>query len=396
MSLIKLLHSDDDDVVVGFFDKLNRDNASEVEDELKKIRKEHSHGNLIFDFKNLKYISSAGLRVILNCAKNEKEKIKIKNTNVEIHETLMDTGFNRMFDIQKTMKHYSLDDLELIGQGANGDVYRIDRENIVKVFNESAPIEVVERERDVAQEALIAGLPTAISYTLVNVDERFGIVFELIDSDTLSRVIVKNPDDYDRLADEYIKLYKTIHNTKVSEEAFPSIKQVYYEAIEESKSYYTEEEIGKLRALLDSIPDKDTLIHGDYHPNNIMVQDDKLILIDMGDMSRGHIIFDFLATATTQVNLVNLNPEFAEYHTKMPVELIKKTWRRLIDTYFADKTPEERKRIEDQICLCAKLKVALAPYFGRGISDELLQSSIADAKANLLPYIDDLTGAIDW
>ncbi len=213
---------------------------------------------------------------------------------------MQDTGFYRLFKVEKRMKHYSLQDLELIGKGANGAVYRIDRENIIKVFNESAPIETVEREREMAQEALIAGLPTAISYNLVKVDEAYGIVFELIDSETLSRELASRPDDYEKLADEYISLYKKIHNTKATEEQFPSIKNIYYDAIEECRDIYTEEDLGKLRALLESVPDSDTLIHGDYHPNNIMVQNDKLILIDMGDMSRGHIIFDFLATATTQ------------------------------------------------------------------------------------------------
>ena len=55
------------------------------------------------------------------------------------------------------------------------------------------------------------------------------------------------------------------------------------------------------------MPDCSTLIHGDYHANNILVADDELIMIDMGDVSVGHPIFDFLATAATQANLVELN-----------------------------------------------------------------------------------------
>ena len=145
-----------------------------------------------------------------------------------------------------------------------------------------------------------------------------------------------------------------------------------------------------------SVPDRKTLIHGDYHPNNVMWQNGDLILIDMGDMSIGHPIFDFLATAATQVNLVKLSPEYAEFHTKMPAELITKTWRKLIDQYFGDKTKEERDRIEEQICIFSKLKVALAPVFGRGAAPEIIQASIDDAKQNFLPKIDELIGAVDW
>ncbi len=396
MSLVELFQTDDNNVVVKFTGKLTRDNSEEAEEKLTAIRKENPQGHLIFDFEELDYISSAGLRVLLNSSKSEKTMIKIINVNSIILETFSDTSFIRLFDVQKSVKQYSLENLELIGQGANGAVYRIDNENIVKVFNKTAPIEMVEREREMAQEALISGVPTAISYSLVMVDGCYGIVFELIDSETLSRTMVSRPDDYDKLVDQYVSLYKSIHNIKAAGDKFPSIKQIYFNAIEECRDDYTEEEIGKLRALVESVPDSDTLIHGDYHPNNIMVQNGKLILIDMGDMSRGHIIFDFLATAATQANLVELNPEYAEFHTKMPVELIKKTWRRLLDTYFCDKTEDEKKRIEEQIYKFSKLKVALVSYFGRGAGPEIIQASINDAKANLFPYIDDLIGSINW
>jgi hypothetical protein len=113
-------------------------------------------------------------------------------------------------------------------------------------------------------------------------------------------------------------------------------------------------------------------------------------------MSLGHPIFDFVATAATQVNLVKLSPEYAEYHTRMPAELITRTWRRLIDSYFADKDEDERKRIEDQICIFSKLKVALCPFFGRGVAPEIVQASIDDARQNLLPLIDSLIGKVDW
>ncbi len=396
MDAIKLLQMTASSIIVGFFGKLTIKNAAATEAEMTKIRKENPQGTLVFDFEGLEYISSAGLRVILNCAKSEHEKIRIMNANMEIYDILENTGFCRLFEVHKTLKQYSLGNLELIGQGANGAVYRIDREHIVKVFQKTSPMEDIERERSMAQEALIAGLPTAISYSVVKVDECHGIVFELIDSETLSRVLAKRPGDYDRFTDEYIRLYKTIHETKVTGDTFPPIKQIYDNAIEACRDYYTADEIGKLHSLVASVPEADTLIHGDYHPNNIMVQDEKLVLIDMGDMSRGHIVFDFLATATTQANLVKLNPQYAEYHTKMPVELIKRTWRKLMDTYFCEKTEQERKRIEDQICLFTKLKVGLAPVYGRNATPEIIQASIDDAKQNLLPHIDALIGAVDW
>ena len=119
-------------------------------------------------------------------------------------------------------------------------------------------------------------------------------------------------------------------------------------------------------------------------------------MIDLGDFCVGHPVFDFLATAATQANLVDLSPEYAEYHTKMKAERIRKGWNTLIEQYFRDQTPSDRSRIDAQIRLFSKLKVACAPAVAKGISQELMKASVDDVKENLIPRIDELIGAIDW
>ncbi|MCR4590309.1 MAG: phosphotransferase [Lachnospiraceae bacterium] len=396
MDGVRLKEAGEKSLVISFEGRISRDNSKEVEEELMKLRQENRQEQLVFDFENLSYISSAGLRVLLNMAKGEKNKIQIFNISVMIYDILGDVGFLRMFDAHKALKQFTMDGFELIGQGANGAVYRVDRENVIKVFQNTTPIEDIERERDLAQQALLSGISTAISYSVVKVDDCFGIMFELIDAVPLSITLKSKPDEYDHYTDLYIELYKKIHESEGDPEYFNYIKDLYHGWIDSCSEYYSEEEIQKFHELVKSVPDRDTLIHGDYHPNNIMVKDGELMLIDMGDMSIGHPIFDFLATASTQVNLPKLSPEYAEIHTKMPVALIEKTWRRLFDSYFAGYSKEDRDRIEEQISVFSKLKVALAPVFGRGADPAIIKASIDDAKANFLPKIDTLIGSVDW
>ncbi len=396
MDEIRLKEAGKNTVVIEFNGRISRDNAEEADQELTRLRSENTEDQLVFDFEHLEYISSAGLRVLLKAAKKEKKKIQIFNIPLIIYDILEDTGFVRMFEAHKAMKRYSLSDFEIIGRGANGEVYRVDSENVIKVFQKTAPLEEIDRERTLAQESLLAGIPTAISYSVVMADDRYGIMFEMINADTLSNMLKNNPDRYDELSGKYVELYKKIHKTEVDRECFPSVKELYADSITDCESWYSEDEIAALRALVDSVPDRNTMIHGDYHPNNVMFQDDELILIDMGDVSYGHPIFDFLATAATQVNLVKLSPEYASMHTNMPVELIKKTWDRLIEGYFPEYDKVERDRIEEQIAMFSKLKVALAPHFGRGADPAIIKASIDDAKANFIPKIDELIGKVDW
>ena len=387
-------------VVVRFTESVNAQNARQITEELLAVIASYPRLVLVLNFEAVEYISSSGLRALLiadeEAHKTCDEKISIFGVGPVVMKTFEETGMTEIFHVFEKMQEYSLNDLKRIAGGTNGEIYRIDDENLIKVFKKSAPLETIQRERRLARQALVSGIPTAIAYNVARVGDCYGIVFEMLSAEPLSAVLKTRPDEYDLYVEKYIALLKKIHQTKGDRSVFGSIKDIYAEAIEECRPYYSGEEIGLIQGLVDSVPDSDTLIHGDYHPNNIMVQDGRLILIDMGDMSCGHPIFEFLATAATQVNLVKLNPDYAAMHTNMPAELITKTWRRLIDGYFSEADEQERARIEEQICLFSKLKVALCPFFGRGVSEEILNASIEDARQNLLPRIRDLIGTVSW
>lgn len=400
MAVTKVQEAGKNSVVVQMTGWIDVRCAQQVTDELLAIVAQYPGMALVLNFGEVEYISSAGFRSLLITAGEVKKhcdkKLQIYDVSPHIMHLFEETGLTRVFQISEKRLAYSLENLELVGRGTNGEVYRIDEENLIKVFQKSTPLETIEKERELAKQALICGIPTALSYNVAHVGECYGIVFEMLRAQPLSAVFSAHPEQYEQYVEMYISLLKKIHQTKGDREVFGSIKEIYFEAIEECRVYYSAEEIHLLRELVASVPDTEMLIHGDYHPNNIMVHDDGLILIDMGNMSCGHPVFEFLATAATQVNLVKLNPAYAELHTNMPVELITRTWRRLMSGYFSANDEEKRARIEEQICLFSKLKVALCPYFGRGVSQEVLQASLDDARANLLPKIKDLIGSVDW
>ena len=57
---------------------------------------------LVFDFKDLAYISSAGLRVLLSAQKtmNKQGTMVVKNVNAEIMEIFEITGFTDILNLQ--------------------------------------------------------------------------------------------------------------------------------------------------------------------------------------------------------------------------------------------------------------------------------------------------------
>lgn len=384
----------EEELVLDVSGTINSANAKEFQRLVEEARDAFPHAKLVLDVDGVEFFSSAGLRVLLRL--EQVAPLRIINASATLMEVFQDTGFTSILDIRKAIPEISLDGCELVGQGANGQVYRLTRETVVKLFGEGAPLSDIERERELAQRSLIHGIPTAITYNLVQSQGRYGAVFELVDAESLSHVLRDHPERFDEFAQQYVDIFRNFHTTSVRDGEFPSIKDIYHDYIAGCADWYTDDELDLLRAVVDSVPDRGTLIHGDYHANNILVADDELIMIDMGDVSVGHPIFDFLATAATQANLVELNPAFAEVHTGMPVELIKRLWSYLLEHYFAHKDAHEVARIDQQVRLFSKLKVACAPMLAHNAPIEIVESSVADAKQNFLPRAQDLIGSVDW
>ena len=94
---------------------------------------------LTIDLAKLEYISSAGLRVLLRIRKT-KPSMRIVNVSSEVYEILDMTGFTEMMTVEKAYRVVSIEGCEEIGRGANGKLYRIDQDNVVKVYKNAEKV----------------------------------------------------------------------------------------------------------------------------------------------------------------------------------------------------------------------------------------------------------------
>ena len=125
------------------------------------------------------------------------------------------------------MRKISVDKSKEIGHGANGRVYKLDDETVVKVYAESVSLEDIQRERRCAQEALKGDVPTAITFDIVECDGLYGLIFENFESGTLAGYMAKHPEEFDALMDKFIELFNKIHSTTAISPEFVSIKELY-------------------------------------------------------------------------------------------------------------------------------------------------------------------------
>ena len=202
--------------------------AAQAEEEIQKLEAQ-DHGKVVLDAEKLEYISSAGLRVILRLRKQEPE-LAIVNASPEVYEIFEMTGFTEMMPVSRAYRRVSVDGCEVIGQGANGKVYRLDPETIIKVYLNPNSLPDIHRERELARKAFVLGIPTAIPYDVVKVGDGYGSVFELLNAKSFGSLIAEHPEEMDKYVKMYVDLLKKIHGTEVHPEDLRDMKSSWASA----------------------------------------------------------------------------------------------------------------------------------------------------------------------
>ena len=197
-----------------------------------------------------------------------------------------------MVTIEKAYKRMSVEGCEFIAKGANGAVYRYDSETILKTYFAKDALPEIKQERENARRAFVLGINTAIPYGIVRVGDGYGTVTELLNATGVTKLIRNNPEDMSEAAKYYIDMLKNIHSTEVEDGEVPDMKETALSWADFVSDHIPEAQGKKLRTLIEAVPKKNTLMHGDYHTNNIMVQNGEPLLIDMDTLCMGHPVFE--------------------------------------------------------------------------------------------------------
>ena len=279
--------------------RIDADNSAQTESEISQALTQNPGLVPVFDASGLEYISSAGLRVLLKFRKAFGKNLDVLNVSGDVYEIFEVTGFTELLNVRKKFREVSIEGCPAIGRGHFSTVYRVSPDTIVKVFNRvPISLERIYSDQQRAREIFIRDIPTAISFDVVKAGEYYGIVYEMIDALSLSGTIMKHPERLPELGRKMGSLLKKLHTTEFASGTFPEAAHRIYDAVKtlHSHSLISGSERDMLNGIIDRIPKRNTLIHYDYHPNNILVQGGDLVLIDVGEASLGNPVID-LASA---------------------------------------------------------------------------------------------------
>lgn len=341
----------DKDVIVYVTGKIDSGNSVELGKELLEIAEKNKDKPLILDCSKLIYISSAGLRVLLKIKKLSAE-LELENVSNDVYDIFSVTGFTQILTVKRKLSEISTENAELLGAGANGRVYRLDPERIVKVYNSvSNPPEKIRREQESARQAFVHGIPSAIPFDIVRVGDELGMIYELINARTLGSIVHGEPHKLEKYALEMSALMKKLHSTQMDNGKMPDARLTLrlWADIASKSDYYSKDDIRKVYELIDSIPARNTFIHGDFHPGNIMVSDGELILIDMGDASVGHPVIDLLGTYQLMSLTPKKNAGAAMRYLGMTAEESVRMWDIFIRDYFGTDNNDKIMQLEESM-----------------------------------------------
>lgn len=367
--------------------RIDSSNASQFEEMLNEITEGKENCHVIFDATHLEYLSSAGLRVVLKMIKKLKD-MEIVNVNMDVYEIFDMTGFTELTKIRKAFRRFDVTGCKVIGEGAKGIVYRYNNDTIIKVYKNNDVLSLIQKERELAKKAFILGIPTAISYDVVLVGDKYGSVFELLDCDSMSNAICNNPENLKSYAKIFSDLSKLIHSTYVSDISdMNDIMNTLYKWLNNAKQYLANS-YDKIKDMIDNIPKTQNMVHGDFHTNNIMMQKDEVLLIDMDTLAYGNrieelAVIDFAYSSMNDV-CENNSLDFLGIDKKTAKEF----YNEFIKNYFEGLDNDKLQRNLNKIRLLAYLRIA--NHISRGKADLSKVDMVVNEINRLLGIIDNL------
>lgn len=280
-------------LVISLSGRIDSSNAAEVSGQILSAIQAHPDLSWILDADRLDYVSSAGLRIFLSLSKKSPSRVILRNVSSLIYETLSITGFTEILDVKKQLRSISVDGCPEIGRGAIGTVYRLNADTIVKVYQIPDCLPMIENEQKRAKQAFIRGIPTAISYDIVRVGDKYGSVFEMVKAENCNDRLIKDPDHKDDIIQQYVKLVKAVHAVEMKPGELPDAREIYNGYLDDIAGIMPKDMVRRLLNLLEAMPEDLHTVHGDIQMKNVMLSESEPLFIDMESLCTGNPVFDF-------------------------------------------------------------------------------------------------------
>ena len=200
----------------------------------------------------------------------------------------------------------------------------------------------------------------------------------MIDAETMSATLKKQPERLEELSVKAGQLLKKLHTTEFEPGTFPDARDDQHSRVKKAfdMKLISAEDKAIVDGIIDRIPYRNTFIHSDFHTRNIMVRGDDLILIDIGGAKLGNPINDLLVLYMYFAEMVSsaiAEPAIVLYERKLGLdrETIRKMWKIIMREYFGTSDKDTLQHYSDIMSLYASFMMLELCAMSVGESFEL-------------------------
>jgi aminoglycoside phosphotransferase (APT) family kinase protein len=183
---------------------------------------------------------------------------------------------------------------DVLGVGRTAQVLADKDGAVVKLFFDWVPIQLIDAEERATAAAVAASAPAPRLLGRVERENRAGLVLERVDGPSMLAELTAHPWQILTLATRLARLQADIH--ACAGVRLPVLRERLRSRIE-----LAAELSGRARdwslARLDTLPDGDHLLHGDLHPDNVILATRGAVAIDWMAAARGDSAADAARTA---------------------------------------------------------------------------------------------------
>ena len=98
---------EDNVLILDVNGRIDTDHAEEADQKIEELQEKYPAEHMVIDAAGLEYIASAGLRVVLQYARQDK-KLRIINTSEAVYNIFYITGFTDIMNIEKLDNAHAL------------------------------------------------------------------------------------------------------------------------------------------------------------------------------------------------------------------------------------------------------------------------------------------------
>lgn len=186
--------------------------------------------------------------------------------------------------------------LKRIASGRTATIFSFGNKKVVKVFKPTFPEKAIEEEFNIGLSLNNVQLDVPETYERIDLNGSKGIILDYIDGNSMLQHLATKPWMVLNYAKRMAQLHHRIHTTTVpATQPMSSFKITLVDKISRAP-LLSRDERAAILSHLSKLRDGQAICHGDFHPDNILLEKHRMVTVDWITARIGDPIADVART----------------------------------------------------------------------------------------------------